>query len=365
MPRPTLDPSILQGVSILYACSPDFHSEAPEAAELWQIRADGTRRQKLFATEELSGEWNTWLGSLQLSHDGQLLAFIQYVKTREINADASSLWVMNVDGSNPRELVGAYKQQPGSSNWSPEDDMAFWKKPRPVSPVWAPDDMKLAFVDYLGVGVSEPGKVGVLDVASSQWRQVGEGEVCDWSPDGRSLAIHSGSRYAAVQDLQIVDLEGNTQSAIEMPHYTFLALDWSATTGLILVKAKDLEKPEAPVLAINPRDGSRQVTIERDAGYPQWSPDGERISFASVTDSQWDLYILDPDSGQKQLVMPQVDSSGVWSPDSRLILVQSSAEGNGLYVVSVSEGQTWKVPNLEGDQTRCSSGYTWLFPPNW
>jgi Tol biopolymer transport system component len=42
------------------------------------------------------------------------------------------------------------------------------------------------------------------------------------------------------------------------------------------------------------------------------------------------LHILDWDTGDERLVMSNVGWFGVWSPDSRLILVESQVQGNGL-----------------------------------
>jgi Tol biopolymer transport system component len=360
-----MDPGMLQGISVFYTCAPDFNSDALEAAEIWKIQADGSLRQMLFVTEAVRGDWITWLSSLQLSRNGQMMTFIQFFTTREIMADASSLWVVNVDGSHPKELVSKYDPIPGSATWSEEDDTAFWRKPRPISPIWAPDSSRLAFVDALNIGVSEPGAVCILDVESGNWRAWGEGEVFDWSPDGSALVIHSASRYAGTNDLQVADIEGNTKSILELPASVYLlSLDWSASTGVIVAQSRDLEKPDFPVSVIDPRDGSHKVIIEdRHVSYPQWSPDGKMISFVRSAEDTHSLYILDLDSGDMRAVMSQVHPPVVWSPDGQLILVRSEVKGNGLYVVSVSDGQYWKIPDPEDDQETCFSSYAWLFPP--
>ena len=64
----------------------------------------------IFNTGQLPGEWYPAVSNLQLSHSGEMLVFIQYLWTRQVMSSfTSSLWVMNNDGSNPRELVGHYK----------------------------------------------------------------------------------------------------------------------------------------------------------------------------------------------------------------------------------------------------------------
>jgi Tol biopolymer transport system component len=360
-----MDPGMLQDISVFYTCAPDFNSDALEAAEIWKIQADGSLRQKLFVTEAVRGDWITWLSSLQLSRNGQMMTFIQFFTTREIMADAGSLWVVNVDGSRPRELVSKYDLIPGSATWSAEDDVAFWRKPRPISPIWAPDSSRLAFVDALSIGANEPGAVCILDVESGNWRAWGEGEVFDWSPDGSELAIHSASRYAVTNDLQVADIEGNTESVIALPPSTYLlSLDWSVSTGSIVAQSRDLETPDLLVSVIDPRDSSHRVVIEdRHVSYPQWSPNGKMISFVRSAGDTHGLYILDLDSGDMRMIMSQVHPPIVWSPDGHLVLVRSEVKGNGLYIVSVSGGQYWKIPALEDDEQMCFGSYTWLFPP--
>jgi len=202
-----------------------------------------------------------------------------------------------------------------------------------------------------------------LDVESGQWWKIGEGEILDWSPDGSMLAVHSANRYAATSALQILNLDGTVYSAIELSPFNFdflFNLDWSETTGLIAIQGGSEERPGTyPVFVIDPYSDSKKLVLEDSYhGYsPQWSPDGKQISFERVVEDVENLYVLDLDSGEVRLVMPNVTGGGIWSPDSRLMLVRSEVDGDGLYIVSVSDGSYWKIPNVEG-----STSLAWLFP---
>ncbi len=350
-PHPLLNPLVLRDITVFYSGLCDA---------IWRIKADGSERQMLFVAEEPKGEWYWLLDAPRLSHDSQRLAFIQSVQQRGFMDWSSSLWIMYTDGSEPSEVVSKGDLRPGSPGWSKEDLLAFLNKERPVSPIWSPDDSLIAFVDRVPY---EPGRVCILDVESGQWWKIGEGEILDWSPDGSMLAVHSANRYAATSALQILNLDGTVYSAIELSPFNFdflFNLDWSETTGLIAIQGGSEERPGTyPVFVIDPYSDSKKLVLEDSYhGYsPQWSPDGKQISFERVVEDVENLYVLDLDSGEVRLVMPNVTGGGIWSPDSRLMLVRSEVDGDGLYIVSVSDGSYWKIPNVEG-----STSLAWLFP---
>ncbi len=49
---------------------------------------------------------------------------------------------------------------------------------------------------------------------------------------------------------------------------------------------------------------------------PAWSPDGTRIVFASNRDGDWDIYVMDADGGNVQQLTddPRLDWLPAWSP---------------------------------------------------
>lgn len=360
-PHPLLNSSVLQDITIFFAHSEGRTAEEIKTTELYKIKGDGSGKQKLFGTERLGGDFRALLNPPRLSNDGQRLAFIQFVDERGLMAhESSSLWLINVDGSSAKELVGGSDLWPGTPNWSENAETTFWTKEKPVSPIWSPNDSLIAFMDSLGFP-HEPGSICILDTKSEQWWKLAQGNVFDWAPDSDALAIHNSSRYASVHGLQILNLDGTTISIIELPPSVFLLyLNWSAVTGLVVAQGRDREQPEIyPIFVIDPHDKSMELVVEDSyEGYgPQWSPNGAMISFELIDDYMTrDLYVLDLASGNTWLIMHNVIGGGVWSSDSRLVLVHSKAEGDGLYIVSVSDRQYWKVPDTEG-----ASSQAWLF----
>jgi Tol biopolymer transport system component len=70
---------------------------------------------------------------------------------------------------------------------------------------------------------------------------------------------------------------------------------------------------------------------------PRWSPDGERISFMSRRDGNWEIHVINADgSGKKRLTHDRArDAVLAWSPDGQLISFARYHHGNwDSYVMS-------------------------------
>lgn len=75
---------------------------------------------------------------------------------------------------------------------------------------------------------------------------------------------------------------------------------------------------------------------------PVWSPDGQRIAFASNRNNRWGLFVKTADgTGAEELIIesPEPKAAMDWSPDGKLLLYWQAGQG----------GNVWMVP-LEGDR---------------
>ena len=81
---------------------------------------------------------------------------------------------------------------------------------------------------------------------------------------------------------------------------------------------------------------------------PSWSPDGERIAFASDRKGDFEnfeIYVIDADgSNQQKLTENRVyDWSPSWSPDGELLGLPSCLRGMGISVDSnLRDGRRWE-----------------------
>lgn len=125
------------------------------------------------------------LGYARWSPDGSRIAFN---RTPVGLTDKQHLYVMNADGSDPRELpMGT--------------DTAYAN-----NPIWSPDGTRIAFRRWDTNGIIQP--IGVLSLATGRVEEVGpypgpDGVGFDWSPDGREILELGGGGGTQIQAIDI------------------------------------------------------------------------------------------------------------------------------------------------------------------
>ncbi len=104
----------------------------------------------------------------------------------------------------------------------------------------------------------------------------------------------------------------------------------------------------------------RLTNDDADDRYPAWSPDGQRIAFASHRDGNWELYVLTVSTGEiKRLTTDLVyESHPSWSPDSQWIAYEGYAQGNLDIFIIKADGSEGPYPVTRGPAADFSPAWT-------
>jgi Tol biopolymer transport system component len=106
-------------------------------------------------------------------------------------------------------------------------------------------------------------------------------------------------------------------------------------------------------------DGSQQRNLTNISGSdvtPVWSPDGKHISFQSLRDGNYEIYIMNAD-GTQQANLTNKSGDDIlntysWSPDGMHIAFESNRDGDDeIYIMNIDGSQQKRLTNSkEPDQ---------------
>lgn len=150
------------------------------------------------------------------------------------------------------------------------------------TPVWSPDDQRIAFMLNSGNPLAVASGVWVMNGDGSERKHLGEGIYPQWSPDGQKLCVDTGGNLA-IHDLKTDERE----TVLEEPLRSgFGGATWSADgSKLTFILIRDgIEE----IALIDPKQGIDSLTTlykEENAqrklvGPPSLSPDGKQVAFA-------------------------------------------------------------------------------------
>jgi Tol biopolymer transport system component len=181
----------------------------------------------------------------------------------------------------------------------------------------------------------------VVDVTSGERQQLTNGDQSrsspTWSPDGRRLALVSGgSEAGAIEVVRVVDRD---RQVVLRARGFIQGLDWSPR-GAALAFVR-LQEPTRWTLETVRADGSghRLLAAHRSVQIlppgPAWSPDGDRIAYASGEE----VFIV-PRNGAPTRRIAAGSWAPRWSPDGDFVLV---VQEHGLFITPRANGRPLRV----------------------
>jgi Tol biopolymer transport system component len=316
--------STLTAQSSTPSVSPAISRPVVEAGEPWVatawnhlylLRSDGTDRHILVPeldTPDQDGNYNQpdW------SPDGFRLAFEQWV------GDIITVWTADTDGGNARQIASCTR---------PCVQLAY--------PSWSPDGTKLLMVAY----DEENGRwvrtaIQVVDLATGQRETVLETSdetrtfrYPRWSPDGRTVVFQmetypDGTQTIGTQTSSViaaVDISGGAdQTPRELTAASMWAgyPDWSPTGDRIVFSTYDLslfqDTEDVSNLYTMKPDGSDVVQVtsfvagQTRATQPDWAPDGTVDGLLTFT------AVDQPRNSARHIAFIEPDGSGLQVLDS-------------------------------------------------
>jgi TolB protein len=252
------------------AVSPDgqtiaFISTRDGNMEVYAMRSDGTRQQRLTHNEAGDDEHMSW------SPDGARIAYTSFsVQSLAEASKTGEIYVMNADGTERVRLT----------------DNTAWDG----LPQWSPDGARIAFQSARDgnaeVYLMQADGSNQVNLTNHEGRDVRP----QWVPDGTGLLFNSNrsgqfARYRMNSDGSAVTPVTEDEAGAWSPDGRKLAfVRFHERNGEIFVRNAD---------------GSGEVQLTDTPGFsntnPVWSPDGSQIFFDSDRDGQPEIYAMQED----------------------------------------------------------------------
>lgn len=289
-----------------------------------------------------------FVGDVALSPDGSQIAFAVRRVDGHQNRNRSSIWVVPAGGGEARQVTAGERLD--------------------VSPSWAPDGNRLAFVSDR----SGNPDLYVLDLdAGGEATRLTSGPELGvsspvWSPDGKQIAF-LGKVPSMPEPGQVVDYPdvSDRPKVITSGKYKFNAYGFmDHRRKQVFVIAASGGEPKQ--LTSGPMGvGGPVWSSVTDLGVDSlaWSPDGSRLAFVSNrgdnegNDQRHDVWTVDVNSRELTRVTPNNGRYGspVWSPDGESIALT----GNVYPCKGGSNNFLWIAPATGGELRRVTD---WDYP---
>ncbi len=166
------------------------------------------------------------------------------------------------------------------------------------APDWNPEGTKIVFMatmnNFEQIFVMDADGKNITSLITSK----NSNNICPrWSPDGKKIVFASdrdGRRKVYLMDIATKGIKQLTNHGNDD-----IACSWSPDgTKILYISGYCTDRTHIRIYVMD-ADGSNQQQLtndKEDCNYSaRWSPDGERIFFASNRDEDWNIYVMDKD----------------------------------------------------------------------
>ncbi len=306
---------IVLGLMLLMVCVEAqariaFASDRDGNYEIYVMTADGGDLRRL-TNNRATDHSPSW------SPDGKRIVFMS-ARDGHIDANHGSptfeIYVMAADGSNPRNLTN-----------NPHYDM---------SPSWSPDGKQIVFASLSRFALDEdPALYFDIYVMAADGgnphnltNSPNDDRFPSWSPDGGQIVFsarrdgHFENEHAITYEIYVMEADGMNQQRLTENRSNDWDPVWSPDGNRIAFASDrkgDLQNFEIYVMDADGGNEQKLTENRENDRFPSWSPDGERIVFASERDGNWEsleIYVMDADGGNPQNLTnnPQADVGPAW-----------------------------------------------------
>jgi len=263
-----------------------------------------------------------WISANQsdstLTHNAGKLLF----RSRNIEASKGQIWTMNADGSNARRVT-CNDRDDTAATWSPDGQWIIF-----YSGETLPNGLPIQNL-YL-IGADDECGPGTL---------LTEGRFADWSPVGQKIAFDRGR--LGVRDIYVKYMDGTEVNVTNNPQARNTRASWSPD-GKQIAFARGPREGTEDVYVIN-EDGSGLIQLTFGAqgnNGPRFSPDGRKIAFQSTRDGNCppppfapndcaEVYVMNADGTDQTRLTDHVGTDGFpnWSPNGQKIVFHRTTDG--------------------------------------
>lgn len=248
-----------------------------------------------------------------LSPDGSKIVY------RSNASGASDIWIVNADGSDPRQLTA-------NSGIN-------------VGPVVSPNGRQILFLsdrpEFLSADRNRVPHIWQMNIDGSDQKQLTDGdgeELPQFSPDGRWVV------YSTIGESNYVwRIPAGGGQPVQLTDKTSIAPTVSPDGKLVACAYKDGNAPFR--IALIPLDGGRPLKT-LDYGVPaaklRWTPDGRAIAYVDPRDTVSNIFARPIDGGPvKQLTNFKADRtfSFDWSRDGSQLALSRGVQGSDVILI--------------------------------